>query len=318
AGSGRSVCLVDGLLAPARLRLKLEEVRARLAALDADSEPPVSSHRELRKLLDGIPVQARGPAWHEVSVVLDARFRMNPAEAFRSFEHLREHYTLQGKAGQFERFWVELRESIAPWTLTQHGYTRALAGRDHAEVWRGVERIVSELASLGHRAFINSGTLLGAVREGRLIGHDDDVDLAVVLQGSDPQAIAIEWCALRRALAARGLLDEAFEREREMHCKLRCVGGVSVDLFPAWLAGGQAYVFPHTFGEVAESDLLPLAAMDIAGVSVPVPQHPQALLAINYGPGWRTPDPTFRFAWGRAAKRFRPFIDACKAERGKA
>lgn len=317
AESGQSVCLVQGMLAPARLRLKLEEVRRRLGALDADGTPPAGLHAELRRLLDGTPRASRGPGWHEASVLLDARFRMNPLEAFRSLERIRELYVAQGKSELFGAFWQELQALLDPFTLTQHGYTRSLAGRDESAVWQGVQSIIAELEMLGHRSFINSGTLLGAVRDGRLIGHDDDVDLAVVLHAHEAGSIAAEWVDLRRRLAVHGLLDASFEERLEMHCKLRRAAGVSVDLFPAWVMDGKAFVWPHTFGDAPASALLPLGSMDIAGVSVAVPQSPEALLAVNYGPDWRSPDPTFRFPWGAASRRFRAFIDAFKAECGK-
>lgn len=317
AASGQSACVLQGMLAPARWRLRIEEVRGRLATLETDDLPPRGIHTELRMLLDVTPKALRGIAWHEASVLLDARFRMNAQDAFRSLEKIRELHAVQGKPECFEAFWRELRTLLDPLTLTSHGYTRSLARRDESAVWQGVQAITAELEALGHRAFINSGTLLGAVRECSLIGHDDDVDLAVILRGEDAGSIAAEWVDLRLRLAAQGLLDASFEERREMHCKLRRAAGVSVDLFPAWVMDGQAFVWPHTFGDVPASALLPLGSMDIAGASVPVPRDSEALLAVNYGPDWRNPDPTFRFPWGQAARRFRVFIDAFKAEQGK-
>jgi hypothetical protein len=316
--SGQSACLVDATPLPPDASLSVDEVRRRLAAINPDTKPPAALHRSLRQALDVTPEQERGTHWHEISILLDARFRMNSGRAYRSLELLRTQYLSQGEAQSFENFWQELMVVLAPHTLSPHGYLPALAGVDATAVWESVKVIISELATLGYPALINSGTLLGAVRDGKLIGHDDDVDLAVVLRGTDATTIAREWVSLRRTMSDSMLIDESFEQKNQMHCKLRRAGGVSVDLFPAWIIEGRAYIWPHTFGTIAESELLPLASMTISGVTLPVPCRPESFLTSNYGATWNIPDPTFRFQWEDARRRFSDFIQAFQSVRKRA
>ena len=64
-----------------------------------------------------------------------------------------------------------------------------------------VERLLDDLHdAAGVPAFIAYGTLLGAVRNGRLIGHDNDVDLAYVSRKPFPVDVVREGFAVERAL----------------------------------------------------------------------------------------------------------------------
>ena len=169
---------------------------------------------------------------------------------------------------------------------------------------------MDRLEALGLRCFINSGTLLGAIREGRLIAHDDDVDLAVVLDAPDAEQAARAWVALKGRLDEAKLLNLAFDQEVRSHAKIGQAGGASVDLFPAWIDDGRVYVWPYAAGEAPAEALLPLQPLTIGGVEVLVPHDPPTLLALNYGAGWKRPDPSFRFDWKRARTRFAPFLKA--------
>ena len=178
-------------------------------------------------------------------------------------------------------------------------------------MWAGVDTLVRQLAELGYECFVTSGTLLGLVREGQLIGYDDDLDLAVILHASSPPDVAVEWVTLRHRLAEAGLLSAWFESTQHLHCKARLASGVAVDLFPAWRSGtGRVSVWPYSNGGLLDDDLLPLQRFDTGRVDVALPRRPEKVLASNYGPDWRTPDPTWRFDW-LAAKRL--FPDFCTA-----
>jgi hypothetical protein len=41
-----------------------------------------------------------------------------------------------------------------------------------------------------------------------------------------------------------------------------------------------------------------------------MPAEPEKMLAVNYGPEWRQPDPYFKFPWSRAKVRFHNFLEA--------
>lgn len=189
-------------------------------------------------------------------------------------------------------------------------FNTALTDVDQPQLWRDTEAAIATVADVFGPAFLNSGTLLGAIREGRFIDHDDDVDIAVVMPAKDAVEAAVLWTAGIDTLVARGLVKSR-ERRNLGIFKLSSTTGVNIDVFPAWIEGGRVYLYPHTSGELVEADLLPLAACKTTGL--PIPRNAEAMLEVNYGPGWRQPDPGFTFGWVTANKRFASFRDALES-----
>lgn len=156
------------------------------------------------------------------------------------------------------------------------------------------------LASLrdtaGVPAFIAYGTLLGAVRNGRLIGHDNDLDLAYVSRHSYPVDVIREAFRVERALIADGWNVRRGSGAR-MNVRLDLADGSTrfVDVFTAHWVEGVLYIPQDTGFRLPEETILPLTTVELLGRQVPAPRDYEALLAATYGEGWRTPDPSFRY-----------------------
>lgn len=281
-------------------------VRHRVVELVPVADRDPAEYELLRSRLAEVPRERRGRAWREASVLADLAFRKRPRRAFAQLARLRRG---ERDPADFHRFWADCVRVLDPYTLGPHGYRLSLGVHDQQQLWHGVATLMSGLADIGHQSFVNSGSLLGLVREGAVIAHDDDVDLAVVLHATDAGSAAAEWSALRARLAATGFLDPKFEGRR-IHSKVRMPEGPTVDVFPAWTSRGRMYVWPHTWGDVAVEDVLPLGRFVVAGTAVSIPRRPEPLLEANYGRDWRTPDPTFRFDWSAARERFGEFTGA--------
>ncbi len=191
--------------------------------------------------------------------LVDAVFRRRPKLTHRRLRQLRDHRRETGRDSDFAAFWDRLGRVTHPYVLVPHGYKVPLAARDESAVWRETSRLCARLDELGYDSFVSYGTLLGLVREGGLIPHDDDVDLTVLLPGDTIPEVVLGWGALKDRLAEAGLLRLDFEDGPRAHCKLAAAGGLSVDVFPAWLTGERLYAWPLTFGELDATDLLPLA-----------------------------------------------------------
>ncbi len=94
---------------------------------------------------------------------------------------------------------------IDKWGLLQ----RPFSGRDSRVIVQMVDRTEEILEVMrrecGVRGWIAFGTLLGAAREGKVIGHDSDIDLAYVSEKPTPAEMTVELYAIARALRAHGM-----------------------------------------------------------------------------------------------------------------
>ncbi|MEC7965235.1 MAG: LicD family protein, partial [Pseudomonadota bacterium] len=185
-------------------------------------------------------------------------------------------------------------------------FHRSFQDMDHDEIWSAVGDGIAKLQALGFQAFLNSGTLLGVVRDGKLIPHDDDVDLALVFEAESQEEAAETWHKITVQLADQGLLSPKPPRNPAMR-KLTTEGPCNIDLFPAWVQAGQLYVYPYCCGDLAADHVLPTEVCPITGL--PIPRNAPDVLAQNYGDGWAVPDPSYAFPWAQANRRFKAFRD---------
>ena len=165
--------------------------------------------------------------------------------------------------------------------------------------------LVEWAKGMGLELFVTGGTLLGPVRDGRIMPGDDDVDLAYLSRHENPSDIALEGFALERALHAQG-----YETVRHSagHLQLLFPGedGTDrfyLDIFTYFNTGGWFHGTFHARELTSKVPILPLRALTIQGRQLPAPAQPEALLAAIYGRGWKTPDPGFRFVTPPDARR---------------
>lgn len=130
--------------------------------------------------------------------------------------------------------------------------------------------------------FLVSGTLLGFVREGRLLGHDKDIDVGIWEDVPRDRLTAV--------VKASGLFNFITSRCADI-IRLRHVNGIPVDLFyhyreagTCWHGGVKMrwYNTPFTLAEV-----------DFLGVSFKVPADHRRYFVENYGDDWEVSKPNF-------------------------
>ncbi len=197
-------------------------------------------------------------------------------------------------------------KKIAPVKITAHGYSAGLESMDQRALIGEASKIFNILKALGYSSFINSGTLLGYVREGKLIGHDDDLDLAVILPGESESEVSRAWIELVNALSQYFVLTK---KVNEI-ATIKFDSDVEIDIFPAWSLSGRLFVYPYCYGDVDIDYVVPLVEVTWSGSCLTVPKSPEKLLDVNYGKDWRIPDPSWRFDWKGANLKFKSFIKA--------
>jgi SAM-dependent methyltransferase len=173
----------------------------------------------------------------------------------------------------------------------------AEAGSTLDELMDEVERLLADLhSSTGLPAFICYGTLLGAVRDGRLIGHDNDIDLAYLSAAEHPVDVVREGFRVERALREAGWVVRRGSGVR-LNVRVRLRDGAIrfVDVFTAHWTEGRLYIPSDTGFELPRDTVTPLTTVQLMGRHLPAPGRSELLLEATYGPRWRVPDPSFRY-----------------------
>lgn len=143
----------------------------------------------------------------------------------------------------------------------------------------------SALESASIEMFLISGTLLGCIREGRLLGHDKDIDVGVWEN--------VESSALAAALRACGKFQ--FIASRSPHIvRVRHLNGIPLDLF-------RHYREPHDCWHASSKIVwhnspFALTEARFLGERYLVPADHDTYLRENYG-DWRTPKTDFDSAF---------------------
>ena len=169
-----------------------------------------------------------------------------------------------------------------------------------------IQQVLDALRDAGVEAFLAYGTLLGAVRQGGLIGHDSDADLGYVSRHSHPVDVMLESFRLQRHV-----VDLGYETYRYsgIAFKVEVVEADGfrrgLDVFGGFIAApvGDEPPMLYLMGEIGapfELDwIYPLSTATLEGRTFPVPALPERLLEVTYGPGWRVPDPAYKFHTAR-------------------
>ena len=150
--------------------------------------------------------------------------------------------------------------------------------------------LLSDASALpGCQLFPARGTLLGIVRGGSLLPHDNDVDVSAFVTGTTVDEVAANWAGVLRnvaeVLCATVTFSDGMFRT-ELHRN-----GVSLDCSPTWVRDDGSFIDDFARGEYTDLQLIE-TVIDQHRVSIPL--RATELLAQRYGQDFLVPDLLWR------------------------
>ena len=89
-----------------------------------------------------------------------------------------------------------------------------------------------------------------------------------------------------------------------------------IDIFTSHWVEGVYYMPQDTGFRIGRETILPLTTVELVGRRLPAPADSETLLALTYGEGWRTPDPSFKYETPRwLARRISGWFGGLRAGR---
>ena len=183
--------------------------------------------------------------------------------------------------------------------LTRHGFRDVgVLRKRSADYVTTMQHATALLADLGKPAMMAYGTLLGAVREGDFLAHDDDVDMLIPLDASTRAEADPILSDLRSEIAERGWKVARPNNQLNFHIT-DPETGLHIDLFPLLVDGDATtlHMEKMRLRPIATSLVLPTSELEFHGATLLAPADPEGFLAERYGPTWGTPDPFYDWPW---------------------
>jgi len=184
------------------------------------------------------------------------------------------------------RHWLARRQL----EFTPHGLQRTFRFWSQQEKQRAMAITTEVLKSwqeAGIPCFHTFGTLLGLVREGDLLAHDDDIDAVAVVPVAADETPEQAVAALEQQLQALGHRTAGAYRFHR-HVEHR---GFWFDLFVATARGEVVTFWGTKIWSTTLDRLLPLQTTELGGLPCVLPRHAEHVVEGIYGCGWRTPRP---------------------------
>lgn len=167
-----------------------------------------------------------------------------------------------------------------------------------------IEEVLGALKKAGIDAFPAYGTLLGAVRGGKLIGHDSDADLGYVSEHTHPVDVVRESFSLQRALADMGYRITRYSGIAFKVDVQEADGSIrGLDVFGGFLLNGHLYLMGEIGTPFRREWIFPLGTTTLEGRELPAPANTDEFLTATYGPSWRVPDPAYVFETPESTSR---------------
>jgi hypothetical protein len=172
--------------------------------------------------------------------------------------------------------------------------------RQMIDLYRKISKVLEKNHDI--TPFLMYGSLLGQVREGGFIGHDDDFDIAYVSKRRSGPAAAKELVKIGQTFIENGFDVEL--RATALHIHDNDDPRLRIDLFHLFFNDKKELSFPFGVAGTSQfmlSDWEGVTKARFASFSVSVPRNSEKLVECIYGASWKTP--IVGFSWKHARTR---------------
>lgn len=176
---------------------------------------------------------------------------------------------------------------------------------EHVEpLLESISDVVAALEACGIEPFLAYGTLLGAVRQQALIGHDSDADLGYVSRFDHPADATLESFRLQRRLVEMGYSVARYSGLAFKIWVEESDGAMrGLDVFGGLMRDGKLYLMGEVGHPFRREWVYPRSEVTLEGRTFPAPAQPAPLLEAMYGPSWQVPDPAYKFETPDSTRR---------------
>lgn len=184
--------------------------------------------------------------------------------------------------------------------LSRHGLMPADRLNSNSDVYTfHLTRVMGLLKEAGYQCVLSYGTLLGAIREGRFLSHDDDVDILYLSHEENINDVLHERECLFKMFSDFGYTVSAGEKNMNFHVKSKA-DGVLIDVFPSWIDGDciNLHMAKMKIDKLIAKKIFPSTSTAlINGVEFPIPEDSRYFLEERYGPFYFSSEKYFEWRW---------------------
>jgi len=173
---------------------------------------------------------------------------------------------------------------------TTHGIRKTFRFLEQAEKQELVAQtrdFMESMRAVSENVCFGYGAVLGAVRDGHLIDHDDDFDIVM--------GFPVEMVGSREE--AQNIIVDFLRNNLQIHAVPYSNSHVQVfknewglDIFIGMISDGAVYFRPVPEEGIPTTDIFPAKTIELEGIKCPAPANPEKYLEWRYGDGWKTPD----------------------------